>query len=115
GWLAFGAMIRTAWPREADPGRNPTATALSEEGFDDADPGRIAERFARHLMAATDLWQDAGFASIAAQYLARLEAVHDVRREIAEKWDLVICARAKTVETRSPAAGVGYPPLPRPG
>jgi hypothetical protein len=100
-WLVFGAMIRTAWPREADAGRYPFVTALVEEGFDDAAPERIAERFARHLMAATHLWQEAGFAPIAEQYLARLVPGGDAQREIAENGDLVLRGPGKAIETRS--------------
>jgi len=108
-WLVFGVLIRTAWPGEEDAGRNPMATALSEEGFDDADPGRIAERFARHLMAATDLWQDAGFASIAARYVARLALDRKIRCEIAQNGDLVGGVPGKPTETRSLTAALRNP------
>ena len=100
-WLVFGATIHTDWPRSDDSGRYPTATALIEEGFRDARPERIAERFARHLMAATDLWQEAGFAPIAKQYLARWRPERGVCREIGDDGDLCLRAPGKPVESRA--------------
>jgi hypothetical protein len=71
-WLVFGAMIRTGGLREGEAGRHPLATALAAEGFADSGAERLAERFARHLMVALDRWQEAGFASLAEDYSARL-------------------------------------------
>jgi hypothetical protein len=71
-WLVFGAMIRTVGLREGDTGLYPLATALTAEGFANSGAERLAERFARHLMVALDRWQEAGFAPLAEDYLARL-------------------------------------------
>jgi len=108
-WLVFGATIRADWPRSDDSGRHPTATALTDEGFRDAGPERIAERFARHLMAATDLWQEAGFAPIAKQYLARLRSERGVCREIGDDGDLRLRAPGKPVESRALIAALRRP------
>ena len=97
----FGAMIRTMWQRGTEAGLHPLATALAEEGFDDAGAERIAERFARHLMVATDHWQEAGFAPIAREYLARLTPDGDISREIGTNGDLRIHVSDKPAETRS--------------
>jgi len=67
-WLVFGAMIRMA--------------ALTGDGSDRPAPGdpwvanpeRLAEGFARHIMRSLDRWRDAGFESIAGDYISRLEA-----------------------------------------
>jgi biotin-(acetyl-CoA carboxylase) ligase len=108
-WLVFGATIRTDWPRSDDSGRHRTATAVTEEGFRNAGPECIAERFARHLMAKTDLWQKAGFAPIAKQYLARLRPERGVYREIGDNGDLRLRAPGKPVESRALIAALRRP------
>jgi hypothetical protein len=75
-WLVFGVMIRTQSPNAVEPGLYPRATALSEEGFEKADPGRVIEGFVRHFMAATDRWQEAGFGVLARAYLSKLRRGH---------------------------------------
>src|SRR5262249_15532227 len=90
-WLVFGAMIRTVPIREAEPRLRPLASALEAEGFDDLGAGRLVESFARHLMVATDAWQEKGFGEIAKGYLARLaSAAAGVRRDLAENGDLLV-------------------------
>lgn len=108
-WLVFGATIRTHWQRSDDAGLYPAATALAEEGFEDAGPERIAERFARHLMAAMDRWRETGFASIAKAYLARVATDGETVREIDGNGDLLIRAPGKPDETRSLAAALRKP------
>jgi biotin-(acetyl-CoA carboxylase) ligase len=90
-WLVFGAMIRTVAMGEDEPGLRPLSSALEAEGFDDLGSGRLVESFARHLMVATDTWQEKGFGEIAKSYLARLaSAASGVRRELAENGDLLL-------------------------
>ena len=108
-WLVFGSAVRTAWPRSDDPMRYPTATALVEEGFEDAAPERLAERFARHLMAAMDRWQEAGFAPIGRDYLARVPDAAGTVGEIASNGDFVIRASGGPAETRLLAAALLRP------
>jgi biotin-(acetyl-CoA carboxylase) ligase len=89
-WLVFGAMIRTVALGEDEPGLRPLSSALEAEGFDDLGSGRLVESFARHLMVATDSWQEKGFGEIARSYLTRLaSAVPGMRRELAENGDLL--------------------------
>jgi biotin/lipoate A/B protein ligase family protein len=104
-WLVFGATIRTDWPRSDDSGRYPTATALTEEGIRDAGP----ERFARHLIAKTNLRQDAGFAPIAKQNLERLGPERGICREIGADGDLRLRAPGKPVESRALIAALRRP------
>jgi biotin-(acetyl-CoA carboxylase) ligase len=90
-WLVFGAMIRTVAMGEDEPGLRPLSSALEAEGFDDLGSGRLVESFARHLMVATDTWQEKGFGEIARSYLARLaSAAPGVRRALAENGDLLL-------------------------
>lgn len=72
-WLVFGATIRTVWLGADEAGLHPLSTTLAEEGFAEVDSGHLAESFARHLMVTLDRWQEADFAPIARDYLAKLE------------------------------------------
>jgi biotin-(acetyl-CoA carboxylase) ligase len=90
-WLVFGAMIRTVAMGEDEPGLRPLSSALEAEGFDDLGSGRLVESFGRHLMVATDTWQEKGFDEIAKSYLARLApAASGVRRDLADNGDLIV-------------------------
>jgi hypothetical protein len=89
-WLVFGAMIRTVAMGEEEPGLRPLASALDDEGFDDAGSGRLVEAFARHLMVAIDAWQDQGFAEIAKSYVQLLPREDGVRRDIDVNGDLLL-------------------------
>src|SRR5436853_1296691 len=68
-WLVFGAMIRTVSMGEGEPGLNPLAAALEEEGFTDLTAAALVESFARHLMVYTAAWQEHGFGAVAKGYL----------------------------------------------
>jgi biotin-(acetyl-CoA carboxylase) ligase len=93
-WLVFGAMIRTVAMGETEPGLRPLSAALDDEGFRDLGSGALVESFARHLMVATDTWQEKGFGEIAKNFLARLSPSpadgKGVRRDIADNGDLLL-------------------------
>jgi hypothetical protein len=89
-WLVFGAMIRTVAIGEHEPGLNPLAVALDDEGFVDLGSGRLVESFARHLMVVVDAWQQDGFAEVAKRYLSRLAPQEDARRDIDLNGDLLL-------------------------
>jgi biotin-(acetyl-CoA carboxylase) ligase len=89
-WLVFGAMIRTVSMGEDEPGLNPLAAALEEEGFTDFTAGALVESFARHLMVHIDAWQEHGFGAVAKDYLRRLPRQEGVRRDIDENGDLLV-------------------------
>lgn len=97
-WLVFGVTVRTALMRE--PGPDLCATALAEEGYSDVDAGHFAEGFARHLMVALDRWQEAGFAPVARDYVARLARRGETMGEINEVGDLEVQDAGKLVERR---------------
>src|SRR5262245_44529974 len=105
-WLVFGAMIRMVAMGEGEPGLRPLGSALEAEGFDDLGSGRLVESFARHLMVATDTWQERGFGEVAKNYLARLapssagEGKAGVRRDIAENGDLLVRRMVVTTPER---------------
>jgi hypothetical protein len=88
-WLVFGGMIRMVSLAEGEPGLRPLTTALEDEGFDDTAATRVVESFARHLMVATDAWQEQGFGAVEREYLQRLARENGVRRSIDETGDLL--------------------------
>jgi biotin-(acetyl-CoA carboxylase) ligase len=71
-WLVFSAMIRTAVVRGREAGLRPLLGGLDELGFGSVDAGEIIASFSRHLMAAFHEWSEAGFASLAKQWLDRV-------------------------------------------
>ncbi|MEA2906652.1 MAG: hypothetical protein QOI12_4039 [Alphaproteobacteria bacterium] len=94
-WLVFGAMVRTVAMGESGAGLHLLSSALEDEGFDDLGSGRLVESFARHLMVATDTWQEQGFGAIAKLYLARLipdggAKTAGIRRDIDRSGDLLV-------------------------
>jgi hypothetical protein len=91
-----------------EPGLTPLSTALEQEGFTDLSAGKLVESFARHLMVATDAWQEYGFAAVAKQYLPRLTKEPGVRRDIDENGDLLVQRAGKT-ERRSLVAALKSP------
>jgi len=101
-WLVFAGMIRTVAIGENEPGLNPLAATLDEEGFVDLGSGRLVESFARHLMVAIDAWQQDGFAEIAKSYLSRLKPEKGVRRDIAGNGDLLVRRTGKAASERRP-------------
>jgi hypothetical protein len=72
GWLVFSGMITAALIGVAEPGLQPTATSLEEEGFETADSAALVETFARYLMLTFDRMSELGFDAVASAYLARL-------------------------------------------
>jgi biotin-(acetyl-CoA carboxylase) ligase len=107
-WLVFGAMVRTVSGWGANAGLHPLATALAEEGFDDASAERLVERFARHLMAAVSRWQESGFAPLAREYLARL-VPDGTHRNLGDNGDLLIRHGGAAVEGHSLASALRAP------
>lgn len=89
-WLVLHAGLRLAEPEGIETGLFPDRTSLEQQGFEDQDPARLAERFARHLMAGLYTWQDEGFAPVAEQYLARLEEPTAARRGLDPGGDLLL-------------------------
>jgi len=107
-WLVFGAMIRLVWMR-AEGTAHPRATALAEEGFGIIDAGRLAEGFARHLMAAIDRWQEGDLATIAQDYLVRLRPARGVRRTIDANGNLRIERPGEPAECLALRAALAVP------
>ena len=121
-WLAFGAMIRIVAMGEGEAGLRPLAAALEDEGFRDLDGGGLVESFARHLMAALDIYQEKGFGEVAKNYLSRLaprsaelgKAEHApppnaVRYVIDEQGDLLVRHAGTRVERHSLVEALAVP------
>ena len=99
-WLVFGGMVRTNLMELSEPGLNPNVTALSEEGFENADSTEIIGSFARNFMVAFDGWQERGFAAVAKPYLELMAREEGVVRSIAENGDL-LSKRGSKVDRRA--------------
>lgn len=103
-WLVFGAVLRVMLPTTHEPGMNPGATALEEEGFEQPDAGDLVEGAARHLMSGFDTWNERGFGPIGESYLARLSgrpAESGLRRGIDAAGDLVVQAKSGAIVARN--------------
>jgi biotin-(acetyl-CoA carboxylase) ligase len=109
-WLVFGAMIRTVSMSDGEPGLNPLAAALEEEGFTDFTAGSLVESFSRHLMVHLDAWQERGFGAVASEYLQRLSRDKGLRCDIDESGDLLLRRTGKVeVERRKLAPALAQP------
>jgi biotin-(acetyl-CoA carboxylase) ligase len=108
-WLVFGAMIRTVSMGEEEPGLNPLAAALEDEGFTDFTSGALAESFARHLMVHIDAWQEHGFGAVAKAYLQRLPRHEGLHRDIDENGDLLARHAGKADARRKLLPALGVP------
>jgi biotin-(acetyl-CoA carboxylase) ligase len=89
-WLVLHAGLRLTEPPSVETGLFPDRTSLEQQGFEDQDGARLAERFARHLMAGLYTWQDEGFGPVAEQYLGRLDAPAAARRGLDPGGDLLL-------------------------
>jgi biotin-(acetyl-CoA carboxylase) ligase len=89
-WLVFGAMIRTASMSGVEPGLNPLATDLMEEGFTEVLSSQVVESFARNFMVALDAWHEQGFAAVAKTYLQYLKPEKGTRRDIDDNGDMLV-------------------------
>jgi biotin-(acetyl-CoA carboxylase) ligase len=99
-WLVFGAAIRVVSPGPREAGLHPLSTALAEESFGDVSAERLVEGFARHLMVKVDRWQEGGFASIAREYISKLQPENGTRQDIGENGDLAVLRAGGAVEHR---------------
>ena len=109
-WLVFGAMIRTVSLTGDEPGLNPLATALEEEGFTDVMSNELVESFARNFMFTFDSWAESGFGAVAKAYLARLLIEKSLRRDIDDNGDLLVRRMVKPeVERKSLADALATP------
>lgn len=96
-WLVAGVVLRMTVAHER--GRPTTAhpldititrgTSLEIEGFEMMDAAALVSSFARHLLAAFDLWQEAGFDPIGVRFLARLPAEADMMIHLDTNGDLI--------------------------
>ena len=89
-WLVFAAMLIASKHGSGEAGFTPASTSLEDEGCEFTQEA-LLESFARNLMRAFHVWQERGFAPLAADYVARLAPRRsDARAEIAENGDLVL-------------------------
>ena len=98
-WLVFGGMIRTI-SMTNEPGLHPLETALDQEGFEEHGASALVESFARHLMVATDIWEQDGFGALMKDYLARLSPEKGARCDIDQNGDLLLRWAASSAAER---------------
>jgi biotin-(acetyl-CoA carboxylase) ligase len=108
-WLVLHAGLRLAEPPGIETGLFPDRTSLEQQGFEDHDAARLAERFARHLMAGLYTWQDEGLAPVAEQYLARLDEPAAARRGLDPTGDLLLRDEGGEERRLSLAAALAAP------
>jgi hypothetical protein len=89
-WLVFAGCVRTIAIGEREPGLRPLATALAEEGFEDAGSERLIESFARHLMVAIDAWRSGEFNTVTRHYLEHLTLEKGAVPALDENGDLLL-------------------------
>jgi hypothetical protein len=103
-WLVFGAIVRTMFVLDREPGHVRDSTALDEEGAEVTDAGLLIASAARHLMVQFDSWSERGFEPVAERYLARLDGRNDDgRRGIAPEGDLIVRGRPSAHRALLPA------------
>jgi hypothetical protein len=97
-WLVFSAMLIASKHGSGEAGFTPDSTSLEDEDCEFSHEA-LLESFARNLMRAFHIWNEQGFAPIAADYLARLAMPggKEGRAHIAENGDLLL-KRAGSVE-----------------
>jgi biotin-(acetyl-CoA carboxylase) ligase len=109
-WLVFGAMIRTVSLTGDEPGLNPLATVLEEEGFTDPTSNELVESFTRNFMLTLDSWAERGFGAVAKTYLARLAIDQGLCRNIDGNGNLLVRRMATPeVERKSLADALATP------
>lgn len=108
-WLVLHAGLRLAEPAGIETGHFVDRTSLEQQGFEDQDAARLAERFARHLMAGLYTWQDEGLAPVVEQYLGRLDEPTAARRGIDPGGDLLLRDEAGEERRLSLAAALATP------
>lgn len=71
-WLVLGASVVLAFSGvlAEDPGLEPDATSLAEEGFE-IGPEELVESYARHLLNRISLFQEEGIAGLRGTWLSR--------------------------------------------
>ena len=99
-WLVLGAMIRVTAAHEGEPGLAPFATTLVEEGFGELDCGRLAEGFARHLLANFDAEREHGFGETAHRYLMRVPPAPRRSLQIDGRGDLLVRIKGGAIGRR---------------
>jgi Biotin/lipoate A/B protein ligase family len=86
-WLIFGAIVHLA----LIPSEGSQVPPLAEANmFDNGSPNLLAERFARHLMRITDRWSDAGFSTVADEYLSHFRRRDGMHQAICDDGDLLV-------------------------
>jgi biotin-(acetyl-CoA carboxylase) ligase len=108
-WLVFGATLMASKHGAGDPGLTPDSTSLEDEAFEPDAAARIAESFARHLMAGFDAVDHEGFGPLASRYRERLAGAPGERLALEANGDLVVRTADGTERRLALAAALATP------
>lgn len=74
-WLVIGAAVRLASDPDAEPGADPGATALHEEGCAEIAAPALIEAFGRHLLVWIDTYLNDGMAPLHAAWSGKVDGI----------------------------------------
>jgi len=73
-WLVLSIKIGLSrGDKQGDPGLEPDITTLDEEGWEDPDPNKFIETYARHFLSWMAAWSDDGFAPVVRAWKVKAE------------------------------------------
>ena len=70
-WLVVGFDLAVNVPEGTEPGHDPTATALFEEGCTEVDPFQLLESWSRHTLLWINAWLEDGMRRLHAEWRGR--------------------------------------------
>ena len=72
-WIVVSMSLRLRWAGTTEPGEQPEATALAEEGCEELTALDLLGSYARHFMTWLNIWQDDGFRPVHLNWTERVE------------------------------------------
>ena len=72
-WIVVAMSLRLRWAGTTEPGEQPEATALAEEGCEELTALDLLGSYARHFMTWLNIWQDDGFRPVHLNWTERVE------------------------------------------
>ena len=79
-WLVIGVDIAVTLPDGVEPGADPDATALHEEGCVDVDPYQLIESWSKHTLVWINYWLEEGMSRLHADWRGKTHALGETVR-----------------------------------